>query len=146
MTTPPHIVRSFIRVSDVVFSHSDIHSVVDTFYRRVATDPILQIPFQSVHDWPEHIERLTHFWWIKFGGEHYMLSNYNPVLKHYYAGFNDQFLKHWLMLFHQVLDEKLDPHQASLWKMISEKMGHGLSLKNEMIKQHLGAKNDGSTF
>jgi hypothetical protein len=29
----------------------------------------------------------------------------------------------------------LKPHQAALWKLISERMGEGLSMKNELFKQ-----------
>lgn len=126
-----------LSVNSVDFSHADIFQVVDTFYSRVPQNPELAVPFQSVHDWPEHIERLTHFWWTRFGGEAYMFAEYNPVGKHYYAGFNQHLLKIWLGLFHEVITEKLKPDQAQLWKVISERMGQGLSAKNEMMKQYM---------
>jgi len=124
-----------ISVNGIEFTHADIARVVDTFYYRVQKDPLLQVPFQSVHDWPEHIARLTHFWWIKFGGKPYMFSQYNPVVKHFFAGFNEELLARWLMLFHQVLQEQLSPEQAELWALVSKRMGQGLSVKNELFRR-----------
>lgn len=132
--------KQTVTVNGVVFTHQDIHNVVETFYTRVQHDPILSVPFRSVHDWPDHIKRLTHFWWIKFGGKPYMFSQYNPVLKHYYAGFNAELLERWLSLFHQVLREKLNDEQYQLWALISRRMGQGLHMKNEMLKEHFRAQ------
>lgn len=127
-----------IVVGGVKFTHGDIESVVEAFYYQVQFDPDLSIPFQSVHDWPEHIKRLTHFWWIRFGGKPYMFTHYNPVAKHYYAGFNDALLERWLALFRQTLDSKLTEEQARLWATITERMGESLSIRNEELKQEHG--------
>lgn len=127
-----------IRINGVAFTHQNMFDVVDDFYTRIQNDPVLQIPFKSVHDWPEHIARLTHFWWTRFGGKAYMFAEYNPPLKHFYAGFNDELLKRWLRLFHETLKTHLSPEQVSLWKLISERMGDSLSMKNEYLKQTMG--------
>lgn len=132
--------KKTVTVNGVVFTHQDIYNVVEAFYTRVQHDPILSVPFRSVHDWPDHIKRLTHFWWIKFGGKPYMFSQYNPVLKHYYAGFNAELLERWLTLFHETLREKLSDDQYQLWALISRRMGQGLNMKNEMLKAHLQAQ------
>lgn len=124
-----------VTLNGVEFSHEDIFRVVDDFYTRVQNDPLLQVPFESVHDWPEHIERLTHFWWTRFGGEPYLSISYNPVAKHFQAGFNREFLTHWLFLFHDTLKTKLKSEQASLWTLISERMGEALFSKNEYLKR-----------
>lgn len=125
-----------VELSGVQFSHKDIFNVVDDFYTRIQNDPILHVPFKSVVDWPEHIQRLTHFWWIKFGGKPYLFSHYNPVVKHFFAGFNRELLVRWLSIFHQTLETHLQPGQIAIWKLISERMGEGLSIKNELFKQH----------
>lgn len=124
-----------LEVNGINFTHKQIFMVVDDFYTRIQNDPLLQVPFKSVHDWPEHIERLTHFWWIRFGGRSYLFSEYNPALKHFFAGFNQELLERWLELFHDTLDEHLSPEQSDLWKRISERMGQALSHKNEMLKR-----------
>lgn len=128
--------KDTIDVNGVVFSYENIFSVVDDFYTRIQNDPLLEVPFRSVHDWPEHIERLTHFWWIRFGGRAYLISEYNPALKHYFAGFNEQLLKRWLELFHDTLKDHLNPEQCELWTRISERMGQALTQKNEMLKEY----------
>lgn len=124
-----------IIVNGVSFTHDDIYQVVDIFYTRIQEDPVLKIPFQSVHDWPDHIRRLTHFWWIRLGGQPYLFAQYNPVAKHFFAGFNAELLERWLKIFHEVLKENLSPEQCALWKLVSERMGQGLSFKNEMFKR-----------
>lgn len=129
--------QASISVNSVQFRFDDIRKVVDTFYARVATDKILGPPFSSVHDWPHHIERLTHFWWIRFGGEPYLDVTYNPVEKHFTAGFNDEFLTRWLALFQGVLDETLEPPQAKFWSDVAHRMGFALTMKNELYKEHL---------
>lgn len=120
---------------NVPFSHGDIRRVIDDFYTRIQSDPLLKVPFQSVHDWPEHIDRLTHFWWIRFGGRPYLFTHYNPVAKHFHAGFNEEFLSRWLELFDQTLQEHLTDRQRGLWKIVSERMGRSLTMKNELFKR-----------
>lgn len=124
-----------IDINGVIFTHRDIESVVEEFYTQIQFDIHLEVPFRSVHDWPEHIKRLTHFWWIRFGGKPYMFGMYNPVLKHFFAGFNEDLLGRWLKLFRTTLENNLSEPQVALWGQISERMGHSLSLKNEMYKR-----------
>lgn len=119
-------------VNGVAFKHEDMFKVIDQFYTLIQSDSLLKVPFASVHDWPDHIVRLTHFWWIRFGGKPYLpFVSYNPVEKHFFAGFNQEFLQRWLMLFHNTLEKNLSPQQAELWTLISQRMGSALSLKNE---------------
>ncbi len=125
-----------IIVNGVSFTHGDIYNVVDDFYTRIQGDVMLKVPFQSVHDWPEHIQRLTHFWWIRFGGKPYMFAEYNPVLKHFFAGFDGLFLSRWLQLFYETLCSHLNPDQIQLWKMVTERMGQSLSIRNEHFKEY----------
>lgn len=127
-----------IQINGIIFTHQNLFVVVNDFYTRIQSDTILQVPFKSVHDWPEHIARLTHFWWTRFGGQAYMLAEYNPPLKHFYAGFNTELLERWLRIFHETLQTHLNPDQVSLWKLISERMGDSLSMKNEYLRQIMG--------
>ncbi len=125
-----------ITVNGIPFEHGKMFKVVDEFYTLIQSDSLLKVPFASVHDWPDHIERLTHFWWIRFGGKPYLpFVSYNPVEKHFFAGFNQEFLERWLLLFHQTIDKHLNQDQAELWKLISKRMGHALSMKNDFYSQ-----------
>jgi len=124
-----------IELDGVKFTFSDIQSVVREFYTRVSTDPVLAVPFQTVEDWPHHIDRLTHFWWIRLGGRSYLPGLYNPVEKHFLAGFNLSFLQRWLALFQETLESILTQRQAALWIEIAEYMGQALFMKNEQYSK-----------
>ncbi len=128
--------NDFVEIRSIRYTLGDIYSVVDSFYKVVATDPLLSVPFQRVEDWPHHIEKLTHFWWTRFGGRAYLETSYDPVGKHYEAGFNENFLQHWLSLFEETLDKNLKPDQSELWKTIVRSMGSALHMKNEMMKSY----------
>lgn len=136
--TPPPTEQ--LIVNGVSFSHDDFHQVVEDFYGRVQQDAELSIPFLSVHDWPDHIRRLTHFWWIRFGGRPYMFAEYNPVAKHYYAGFNANLLERWLGLFEATLTDRLQPDQAALWIMIAKRIGFALTAKDEAFRHAMENK------
>lgn len=131
----PSIKDKVVTVNGVEFSHDDIFHVVDDFYGRIQRDPVLQVPFSSVGDWVEHVQKLTHFWWIRFGGEPYLFNFYNPVAKHYFAGFNRELLTRWLFIFHETLQTHLSSEQVALWKLISERMGDSLDMKNELFRR-----------
>lgn len=131
-----------IKLNNVSFTFSDIHDVVESFYRKVPQDELLKIPFGNVKDWPHHIEHLTHFWWGRLGGDPYMDASYNPPRKHFEAGFNETLLKRWLELFNETLTEKLRPNQAELWSAIAARMGFALNMKNEMLKKHFADNKD----
>lgn len=128
---PPLQATVTVSVNGVAFAHGDLFRVVDAFYAQVAVDPVLRVPFQTVQHWPEHIARLTHFWWIRFGGRAYLATAYNPVIKHAAAGFNDDLLQRWLTLFHATVQAHLAPVQADLWIRISTRMGSALSVQND---------------
>lgn len=124
----------FVDLNEIAFTFNDIHSVVDAFYTQVQQDLLLKIPFQSVQNWSHHVERLTHFWWIRFGGKPYLDAMYNPVEKHFLAGFNQEYLSCWLALFKQTLEAKLLPEQAQIWTLVSERMGGALMMKDQFYR------------
>jgi len=132
---PPPQPDDFIELDDVHFTFTDIHSVVDTFYGRVAVDPLLKVPFSTVKDWPHHVVRMTHFWWIRLGGRPYLPGMYNPVEKHFIAGFNPMLLRRWLAIFRKTIEETLTPEKGAMWIEISEHMGAALSMKNDAYKE-----------
>ncbi|HEY8272379.1 MAG TPA: group III truncated hemoglobin, partial [Pseudobdellovibrionaceae bacterium] len=121
-----------VEINSVLFNFRNIKTVIKDFYRKVAMDPVLSVPFQSVEDWPHHVVRLTHFWWIRFGGDSYLNVSYNPPEKHFHAGFNQEFLTRWLGLFQETLQDKLSLEQATLWGVIAERMGVALTFKNDL--------------
>ncbi len=121
----------------VNFSLKDVSNVIGSFYKIVSNDEVLSVPFSSVKDWPSHIENLTHFWWIKFGGARYSDATYNPPLKHFQAGFNKDFLDRWLKLFKTALDSNLTAEQADVWEELSISMGKFLLNMNDRMSRSL---------
>lgn len=117
----------------VNYTHGEICRVIEVFYGRVQKDRLLHVPFQSVQEWPHHIQRIVHFWWVRMGGKPYLNGLYNPGLKHFEAGFNREFLARWLEVFHESLRVHLNPKQVELWQSIAERMGEALSLKNDLM-------------
>ena len=129
------ILEESVYFNKVEFSHEQISAVVDSFYRKVQEDEVLKEPFRSVQEWPKHIERLTHFWWSRFGGAPYMDAIYDPMGKHYEAGLDEAFLSRWLGLFHETLGEHLSPEQVHAWTKLAERMGAGLLAGNEALRK-----------
>lgn len=125
--------ESRVELEGITFQFKDIFNVVEDFYGQVATHKSLKVPFSSVKDWPCHVEKLSHFWWCRFGGKAYMDVLYNPPLKHLEAGFNEIFLKEWLELFHSVLEAKLSAEQARVWKGLTSRMGQFLLARNNQL-------------
>lgn len=122
-----------LNVFEVSFSHQDIERVVEDFYTQVSVDELLKVPFGSVEDWPEHIEKLTHFWWLRFGGKPYLPYRYNPPQKHFERGFTRPLLKRWLALFKATMEKHLLPEQVELWSDMAERMGQSLAHRNELM-------------
>jgi hemoglobin len=120
-----------IKIKECPFSFAQVNAVVFQFYQLVSMDELLKKPFSSVEDWPHHIENLTHFWWCRLGGQAYLQVTYNPVEKHFQAGFNPIFLKRWLELFREVLKTNLSPEQVEIWASLAERMGNALSINQE---------------
>lgn len=136
MMNKPALTKSLV-FENVTYNLGDICSVIDSFYKSVSEDELLSIPFSSVKNWPDHIENLSHFWWIKFGGPRYSDASYNPPLKHFQAGFNQEFLNRWLELFKVSLDENLNEEQSKIWQEMSVRMGDFLLQMNNRMNANI---------
>jgi hemoglobin len=109
--------------------------VVDVFYERIQTHPILQGPFAGVHDWPSHKEILTHFWWVTLGGKRYLNYPYAVARKHNEAGFTPELLVDWLALFREVVNAELPPELADGWIKRAEVIGQSLNHMHSIATQ-----------
>lgn len=124
-----------VELGDISLSWHEVYSVVDSFYSKVALDDKLSVPFASVDDWPHHVNRLTHFWWVRLGGKPYLQLTYNPVLRHYESGFTLSLLERWLGLFRETVYSKLEAEKAEAWLSLAQKMGAFLNQQNEVLKK-----------
>lgn len=119
-----------VEIDGIGIAHSSIYDVVSTFYRKVPHDPLLKEPFSDVEDWPHHIHLMTHFWWIRLGGERYLDYSYNPIPKHFEKGFNEKRLSRWLQLFDETLRESLTQEQSKKWLEVAHSIGSFLAKRN----------------
>jgi hemoglobin len=127
--------KDYLQVNSIKFTFEEMDNVVKKFYAKVAVDDHLQGPFSVVEDWPHHIDRLTHFWWIRFGGKPYMDVMYNPIERHFETGFSKGLLEIWLGLFQDVLNENLTIAQSELWFDFAGRIGEALNRNNDMMKK-----------
>lgn len=108
-------------------------TVVDEFYNLIQTHHTLAKPFGSVENWDEHKKRIAEFWWTALGGQPTESYKYNPVAKHFSAGFNHALLKDWQALFKQVLDKHLAEDLAAKWFDRVELIGSNLERINDQL-------------
>lgn len=112
--------------------HETVCRVVDDFYGRVQHHPTLAEPFERVQDWPEHIARLSHFWWTTLGGERYRNDQYHVLAKHGPIGITDALVDDWLALFRTTLEDHLTQEQADFWYEYAEQLGQSIRMLAQM--------------
>lgn len=112
-----------------------VNLVVDDFYNQVQTHPTLSKPFSIVEDWDTHKEKIADFWWVVLGGLPNSSYKYDPVTKHFSAGFTRELLEDWKALFFNVLSEHLAPELVQAWQARVELIGDNLSKQNDRLTQ-----------
>lgn len=113
--------------------NQQVHAVVDEFYNLIQNHPTLAKPFGSVEDWSEHKKRIGEFWWTALGGQATESYKYNPVAKHFAAGFNHALLQDWKALFKEVLNRHLSQELANQWFDRVELIGGNLERINDQL-------------
>lgn len=146
MTGPPHslngespfeVARPYPARLASEIGWERIARVVDAFYDQVTMHPSLQHPFSVVADWPHHKERLTYFWWVVLGGEKLRREIYEPVPKHFRAGFNEMLLSDWLALFERTVRETVPKALADAWVERAKQVGSGLVIANKSLAERM---------
>ena len=112
-----------------------VNLVVDDFYNQIQTHPSLSQPFSVVTSWDKHKDKIADFWWVVLGGQPNSSYKYDPVSKHFTAGFNDDLLSDWKELFVKVLTAHLAPNLAKEWQARVELIGENLSKQNDRLIQ-----------
>lgn len=103
--------------------------VVERFYARVRVDPLLGPIFEgAVHDWPEHLARLTNFWSsVMLTSGRYKGRPLPAHLKHADLITAEAF-ERWLGLWKMVTDEVLAPDAAAAIQAKAARIAESLSL------------------
>jgi len=112
---------------------STVHTVINDFYNQIQKHPTLAGPFSSVHDWPTHKEKISDFWWVVLGGKPQASYKYDPVGKHFMAGFSASLLEDWKQLFRKTLLLHLDQELADEWFSRVQMIGENLLTQNDRM-------------
>jgi hemoglobin len=86
-----------------------------------------------VKHWGQHKVKIGEFWWTALGGRPTQSFKYDPVNKHFDAGFTDTLLSDWKALFKEVLNRHLDEKLANQWFDRVELIGTNLSIQNHRL-------------
>lgn len=104
-----------------------INEVVVEFYRRTLLDERLEPVFSShVHDWDEHLSRMTDFWSAallksgRFSGR--------PVERHRaIEGLSDEHFERWLVVLESTVRDLCIPRHAGAFLLRARRMRVGMT-------------------
>jgi hemoglobin len=109
------------------FDEAAIGALVRRFYGKARLDPLLGPVFEAgVHDWDEHIERITGFWsGVMLGTGAY---KGNPLGMHARHAITPEMFPRWIALWGETAAELFDPATAAALRDRAERIGRSLSL------------------
>lgn len=97
-----------VKRKDIV-ARKDIETLVDSFYGRVNTDPLLAPRFSHV-DWEKHLPVMYTFWSSMMLGEQSYRGN--PFEKHINLPIGQEHFSKWIELFNNTVDEHFEGDKA----------------------------------
>lgn len=91
-----------------LLTEAALADMVDRFYARVRADALLGPVFEAaVHDWPEHLAKLTDFWCsVALGARRY---HGRPMQAHFPLPITPDMFPRWLALFATTTAELFPP-------------------------------------
>ncbi|MCF3972566.1 group III truncated hemoglobin [Paracoccus salsus] len=120
-----------------------IDQVVTVFYAAIRRHEVLGPVFGNhVTDWPAHEEKIARFW--KKAILYRPVYDGNPMRVHMAAG--DVRAEHfplWLALFDETLRRTLPPETAAGWSGLAHRIGRGLRLGVEDLREGAPAPDAG---
>ena len=109
-------------------TETELEVLVDRFYAKVRADDMLGPVFNpAVSDWPEHLEKLTHFWssiMLTSGKYHG-----NPMAAHYkhLSRITPEMFTRWLKLWGETTEEVV-PNAAPVLQDRAARIAESLKL------------------
>ena len=97
-----------------ILTREDIKLLVDRFYDKVQSDPLLGPVFSHV-DWPHHLPTMYNFWSSMLLGDQSYRGN--PFQKHLPLAIDGQHFDQWLKLFTETVDHHFSGEKAEEIKM-----------------------------
>lgn len=109
----------------------DIKLLVNRFYEKVREDSLLaQIFNERIGErWPEHLEKMYHFWQTVLLGDHTYFGA--PFPPHAYLPVQHLHFERWLELFQQTVNELFTGKKAEEAKWRGNRMAETFELKIE---------------
>lgn len=108
---------------------TDLRQLVELFYARVRQDEQLGPIFNdAIHDWPEHLDKLTAFW------SSVMLTSGrykgNPMAAHikHRAKITPALFDRWLALWQRTTAEVMEPEAARVLQFKASRIAESLQL------------------
>jgi len=122
-------------------NRADIVKLVDQFYQKVGTDPLLKDIFNTrlAGHWDAHLEKMYNFW------ETILLDNHSyigsPFMPHASLPIEKVHFDHWISLFFITMDELYTGPKAEEAKLRAKKMSemfqHKLAYYSQTNKKPL---------
>jgi len=106
-----------------------LRALVDAFYTRVRADPELGPVFNdAIHDWPEHLDRLTDFWSSVMLTSGRYKGQPVPAHKQHGDRITPALFDRWLALWAQTTGELMDPDAAAALQFKAARIAESLQL------------------
>jgi hemoglobin len=100
-----------------ITTRQDIQILVDRFYEKVKSDPLLSPVFAHL-DWPKHLPVMYDFWSSILLGDNSYQGN--PFQKHIPLPITANHFSQWLLLFRKTVDENFSGEKAEEAKSRAE--------------------------
>lgn len=114
-----------------ILDRDGIKLLVDKFYDKVKTDPLLSPVFRHV-DWPHHLPTMYNFWSsILLGDQTYQG---NPLQKHLSLPVTSEHFNQWLSLFLKTVEENFEGEKAEEAKLRAQSIAGIFQFKMGLTK------------
>jgi hemoglobin len=125
-----------MRAQTDIASIDDIKLLVDTFYGRIQSNPLLGPVFnERIQDkWPVHLDKMYRFWQTVLLEEY--TYNGRPFPPHAQLPVDGTHFKQWLALFGETVDELFTGDKATEAKWRAGKMAEMFEHKIVYIKNN----------
>jgi hemoglobin len=114
-----------------ILTRKDLTVLVDSFYEKVKSDPLLGPVFSYVN-WTKHLPVMCNFWCSMLLGE----SSYkgNPLQGHLNLAIETAHFDRWLKLFKETVDENFIGEKADETKMRAQAIAGVFQHKMGLMK------------